>query len=274
MPDIPENFADAVRRSYEHPVDDATAERHVAAMVREAREVVAPPAAPSHASVRRRRRALRPALAAGVAALVLPGGLAVAGVNLPDAVKAPYDVVGIDLPNQASDTARDRVPEAVPARTTPGPAEDRPASPAVPDGGVREGHGADDQRARQRRSEERNKRRRGDERRRENRPRTEMPKPTRPKTPPAARPAGPPRGADTPRPARPASPRPGTKQKTTPVRPSAEARPKAPARSRAPRQKTAPQKPARPQKQPEAAEPAVPYTPEPLEPEAAPAPTP
>ena len=179
MPDFPEDFADAVRRSYEHPVDDATAKRHVTAMVRVAQEAADPPFAPTPVPARRRRRALRPAFAAGLAALVLPAGLAVAGVQLPDAVNAPYDVVGVELPNQASDTAEERVPDAIPARTTPSTTSTPGTSaPGVPDGGVREGHGADDARDNgERRSEERNKARRGDERRRENRPKTEQSKP-------------------------------------------------------------------------------------------------
>ena len=170
MPHVPEELADAVRRAYVAPVDDATAERHVAAIAAAARETGTTPSPERVPVERHRRRAWRPALAVGLSAVLLPAGLAVAGVDLPDAVEKPYEVVGVELPNQASETAEERTKDV---RTAPPagerPVDELPVSPVVPDGGVREGHGADDARQEEsrregeRRSEERNKGRRGNE---------------------------------------------------------------------------------------------------------------
>ena len=245
--DLPEDLADAVRRAYVAPVDDATAERHVAAIAAAAREADTPSSVHAPAGRgRRRRRALRPALAAGFAVLVLPAGLAVAGVDLPDAVEKPYEVVGVELPNQSSEQAEERTKDVRTAPPAERPVEELPTpAPVVPDGGVREGHGADDaarEREAERRSEERNKSRRGDERRRENRPKTVPQTPARPKaTPPKVKPRverAAPRSA-------------GKPQKTTPVRPSTQARPKTtPVKPTRRVDPVTPNKPAKPEKLP------------------------
>src|SRR5205085_1017824 len=66
-----------------------------------------------------RRRLWRPIAAVGLAALLLPAGLAAAGVDLPTAVDKPYEIVGIALPHQER-TARPR--HATPAHSAhPGP---------------------------------------------------------------------------------------------------------------------------------------------------------
>ena len=232
MPRTPDELADVVRRAYSRPVDDATAGRHVAAIVEAARRSDHPPVAPRVPA--RRRRLWRPALVAGAAALALPAGLATAGVSLPPAFTAPYDVVGVELPNQASETARERV------RQTPA-VTPRPAAPAVPDGGLREGHGADDAaRPGERRSEERNKGRRGDEKgRRDEAPRSDRPATPRPgdrgrsesapnrstpkpkpprTTPQPQRPSPPPQQGGGARPVKPATPN-GTTNRRTPAIP-------------------------------------------------------
>jgi len=99
QPDLDPALADAVRRAYVRPVDEVTATRHVSAMVAASGASEKPATAPA----RLRRRAWRPALAATAATLLLPVGLAAAGVTLPEAVEKPYEVVGISLPNQPRD---------------------------------------------------------------------------------------------------------------------------------------------------------------------------
>ena len=66
--------------------------------------VTEPLARPSGAGARRRSRLALFARVAVAVALVpaLFAGLAVAGVSLPDAAEAPFEAVGIELPNQAS----------------------------------------------------------------------------------------------------------------------------------------------------------------------------
>lgn len=124
-----------VRRLYVRPVDPDRARRDVATIAEAA--LVADqnrgPAAPARAAspARRRRMPLwRPALAAVAALIAIPAGMAAAGVEVPAPLEAPYDLVGITLPNQAADQAREATqkprPTArgrsaqTPAATTPG----------------------------------------------------------------------------------------------------------------------------------------------------------
>lgn len=103
QPVIDPDLAAAVRRVYVRPVDEATAQRHVNAVVAAATEAAGGETLvrrPGRRRPRARRRAWRSALAAGGAALLLPVGLAVAGVSLPSAVDDPYLAVGITLPHQ------------------------------------------------------------------------------------------------------------------------------------------------------------------------------
>ncbi|MGZ5348035.1 MAG: hypothetical protein ACXWGV_10630 [Solirubrobacterales bacterium] len=67
--------------------------------------VTEPLARPSGAGARRRSRLVLFARVAVAVALVpaLFAGLAVAGVRLPDAAEAPFEAVGIELPNQGSE---------------------------------------------------------------------------------------------------------------------------------------------------------------------------
>ena len=82
---------------------------------------------------RGRRRTWRPILAAAAATLLLPVGLAFAGVSLPGAVERSYRAVGIELPDQARDaqpppTRRQVTPHTpTPTSTTAKPARPRPA---------------------------------------------------------------------------------------------------------------------------------------------------
>lgn len=145
-PDVDPRLAEAVRRTYVRPVDEQTAARHVAAMAEAARETGAQ-AIPSGAvsgRPRRRGRAWRPALATGLAVLTLPAGLAVAGVDLPDPLGAPYDVVGIELPNQDEQGTRAPQP-AVPA--VPAARPGQPATPATPSERSRTAPGAERRRS-------------------------------------------------------------------------------------------------------------------------------
>ena len=125
QPDLDPALADAVRRAYVRPVDEVTATRHVSAMVAASGASEQPAAAPA----RLRRRVWRPALAATAATLLLPVGLAAAGVTLPEAVEEPYEVVGISLPNQPRDVrpapAAPPVAPLTPATTTSTPAPAR-----------------------------------------------------------------------------------------------------------------------------------------------------
>lgn len=126
-------FSDAVRRSFVRPVDAATATEHVNAIVAAAATARADGPAPVDQPRRRTRIALlRPMFAAAAAVLVLPVGLAVAGVHLPAALEKPYDAVGISLPNQTSEQSQPpRATPAIPPTVTPG-APSPGATPAVP----------------------------------------------------------------------------------------------------------------------------------------------
>ena len=75
---------------------------------------------------------LRPAVAALGTALSVPlvvAGLAAAGVSVPDPVKAPFDAVGVGLPNQGS--ASDAASPAQGVGSASGPAAPRNASSAL-----------------------------------------------------------------------------------------------------------------------------------------------
>lgn len=121
-PDIDPVLADAVRRVYVRPVDEATARRHVSAMVTAASAGTDPAAHPA----RPPRRLWRPVLAAAAATLLAPVGLAAAGVKLPDAVEEPYRAVGIDLPRQERDAERAPAPAVRPI------APRKPSLPSAP----------------------------------------------------------------------------------------------------------------------------------------------
>src|SRR3954449_8278343 len=105
-------LSEAVRRTYVRPVDDEVAAQHVT-QIAAAAQAGGTSARPAP-TARARRPLWRPALAAVAAVLLLPAALAVAGVNLPGPVDAPYDKVGIKLPNQ-SDEAPSRATPATPA---------------------------------------------------------------------------------------------------------------------------------------------------------------
>lgn len=99
-PDIDRALTEAIRRAYVRPVDGHVAARHVSAMAAAAREADVVPASPSGSPPRPRLRSWRPAFATGLAVLASPAGLAAAGVTLPAPISAPYDAVGLELPNQ------------------------------------------------------------------------------------------------------------------------------------------------------------------------------
>ena len=113
QPEVDPALADAVRDTLVHPVDPATARRHLSAMVAAA-EAGAQPAARRW---RPRRPMWRTGLAAGAATLLLPAGLSFAGVPLPAIVEWPYHAIGFDLPKSPPE-ATPRSPDA-PA-TVPG----------------------------------------------------------------------------------------------------------------------------------------------------------
>jgi hypothetical protein len=99
------------RSAYVRPLSDETASEHLAAVAREAAPLRiassstrASASRPDRHPTRRlritsKRLALLPVAAAGV--FLAAAGLAVAGVSLPDAARAPFDGLGIELPNQA-----------------------------------------------------------------------------------------------------------------------------------------------------------------------------
>jgi hypothetical protein len=125
QPDLDPVLADAVRRAYVRPVDEITARRHVSAIAAAAAVTGVEPV-----TRRPRRRVLHSALAAGATALLLPVGLAVAGVTLPSALREPFRAVGITLPNQTSDAQSAPAPAtrrvtSRSATTTPRPADRR-----------------------------------------------------------------------------------------------------------------------------------------------------
>jgi hypothetical protein len=135
QPELDPDLADAVRRAYVRPVDEAIARRHLSAIVASAGGPFPAPRRPA------RRRTWR-ALAAALAALtVLPAGLAAAGVRLPDAVEQPYRSIGIALPNQTSRSQAAPTPR--PATPRPAPARPQPTAEAQerPKGTVREKRG-------------------------------------------------------------------------------------------------------------------------------------
>ena len=123
QPELDPALADAVRRAYVRPVDEATAAEHVTAMAAAATGSTAPVTARTTG----RRRGWRLGLAAGVATLALPVGLAAAGVALPDVVERPFDAVGIQLPNQPAGA-----PQGSPAPAVPVPRPITPLIPALP----------------------------------------------------------------------------------------------------------------------------------------------
>ena len=94
MPHPHDDLDDLIRRTYVRPVDEDVAARHLEAMDAAVRELVPTPSVRAPAP-RRRRALLRPAFATGRALVALPAGLAVAGVDLPDAVSAPYEAGGV-----------------------------------------------------------------------------------------------------------------------------------------------------------------------------------
>jgi hypothetical protein len=139
QPDLDPYLADAVRRAYVRPVDEITARRHVSAIVAAASAGGEPVARRS----RHPRSVSRPVLAAAAATLLLPVGLAIAGVSLPNAVEQPYRAVGITLPHQtrhahptpAKRPVTPRTPSTTPATAAP----PRPAEQGVRH--PRAGHG-------------------------------------------------------------------------------------------------------------------------------------
>ncbi|HEX8083791.1 MAG TPA: hypothetical protein VF529_05835 [Solirubrobacteraceae bacterium] len=139
------SFVAAVRASVPSTPHEETAQRHLAAMRAAAEDGVqtvgtaasGPVPERNHGAgaeldrVGRRRSAgplrLRPAARLGAAlvgAVVAFGGtstvLAAVGVELPDAVRAPFDAVGIDLPNQPGDGEDGSAPPAGDKRRDPG----------------------------------------------------------------------------------------------------------------------------------------------------------
>jgi hypothetical protein len=135
-PDVDPAFHQAVLRTYVRPVDAARAARHVAALAAAtgpAAEARTPRTAPRRAPLAR-LRAWRPVLAAGLAVLLLPAALAIGGVRLPSPVEAPYETVGIELPNQAPE--RPDPPAAAPATTESAPPATTTARPVAPAAGT------------------------------------------------------------------------------------------------------------------------------------------
>jgi hypothetical protein len=109
---LPQGFEEALRRTFLDAPSPATEDRHLTMI--EAADAEA--AAARTESVRparpyRERRSPRPALirvAATLAAAVLAlpvvfGGLALAGVSLPEPIDSAFEAVGLDLPNQRPD---------------------------------------------------------------------------------------------------------------------------------------------------------------------------
>jgi hypothetical protein len=101
-----DDFLAEVRAAYVSDPEETVASRHLDAIAREA-ELVRIRRTPEPSAWRRtmnRNRFLRPAVSLGAATLAVilgTGGLAVAGVNLPDPAKEAFERVGISLPNQA-----------------------------------------------------------------------------------------------------------------------------------------------------------------------------
>jgi hypothetical protein len=105
-------YADALRATLLKGPDPARTAELIPRLAVAARTslVTEPPARPRHTGARRHTR-LGLFARAGVAVALVPAlfaGLAVAGVKLPDAVDAPFEAVGVDLPNQGSDARDER----------------------------------------------------------------------------------------------------------------------------------------------------------------------
>lgn len=106
-------FVGEVRAAYTQGPAEPIAQAHVAAIAAAAQSLAVPPqesssvASPPEKPRRRNWRMPRRRLALLTAGVVVgaplfTAGLAVAGVNLPDVARAPFDQLGIHLPNQAS----------------------------------------------------------------------------------------------------------------------------------------------------------------------------
>ena len=217
--------AETVRRLYVRPVDPERTQRDVATIAEAARladQTRGPVVAAGVASSARRRMPLwRPALA-GLAALVaVPGGMATAGVDLPEAFEAPYRAVGISLPNQGEQARSDQprrdrslqTPAATaPAVTTPPSTSTAPAAPAA--------RTATPAERRARAAEQRRKQRAAERKRRAAIRRAQRATPAEPATP--AQPSGKGGAGATPAtpatPARPAQPA-GPQEKSATTRP-------------------------------------------------------
>lgn len=100
-------FADALRATLIAAPDRARSAELVPRLAVAARaSLVTGPPAPGRRTGARRSSRLGLFARAAVAFALVPvlfAGLAVAGVKLPDAADAPFEAVGIDLPNQGSD---------------------------------------------------------------------------------------------------------------------------------------------------------------------------
>jgi hypothetical protein len=99
-------YADALRATLLMEPDPARSAELIPRLAATARAslVTEPLARPRHTGARRHTR-LGLFARAGVAVALVPAlfaGLAVAGVKLPDAVDAPFEAIGVDLPNQGS----------------------------------------------------------------------------------------------------------------------------------------------------------------------------
>lgn len=211
-------LAETVSRLYLGPIDPERARRDVATIAEAARQAdlnrgpAVSAGAPSSLARRRRMPLWRPVAAAAAALVAIPGGLAAAGVQLPEAVDASYRAVGVTLPNQ-DEQARDAQPastprerrDETPAATTPSRTSPSVTSPS------------DAARARTERQErkERAERARRAQRRSQGRGDEQRATPATPATP--AEPGGRGDGATPATPARPAQPaRPQERSAVTP----------------------------------------------------------
>jgi hypothetical protein len=133
-------LAETVNRLYVRPIDPDRARQDVATIAEAARQADQNrgPAVSAGAASRARRRRMplwRPVLAAAAALVAIPGGLAAAGVEVPEPFDAPYRAVGVSLPNQ-DEHARDTQPSRgrstqAPAVTTPAATTPSAAKPSV-----------------------------------------------------------------------------------------------------------------------------------------------
>lgn len=141
----PAAFAGALRAALVPP--EAPNARRLVPMLAETARASAAEASTRRIRAPRRRIAIAARIAFAVALLpVLSAGLAVAGVKLPEPAQSAFERVGIELPNQADESASE---EAVPGgsgESSAGGAQDEPAGPGA---GGREnaagkrGHGKD-----------------------------------------------------------------------------------------------------------------------------------